>query len=114
MKFAKRIIAAVFAVALGLALVQPIQASRLADAICSNNADDLYAYLKDNDWTREEVDDAVAQTEFYREMGITSCDGYSIRGAWVTPDGALGLIVSVGKQVYLFEFDAFGVLQSIQ
>ena len=113
-KALKRAIAALFGLALSLALIGPIQSARLADAICSNNPDDIYAYVQYVDYTYAEVKEVTDYTDSAIEGGwYNACEGWSIRGAYVDNDGKLSWIVLVGDNIFIFNFDPIGTLEGI-
>lgn len=101
----KRILAAAFGVVLGFALLAPVKGELLAHAMCSGDVDSIYAQLQDRGWTREKVEFVAAQFE---------CADSVIRGAFVSPQWNVVIVINVDADYYLLTYDAFGKLLSIQ
>jgi hypothetical protein len=107
----RRIFAAALGVLLGLALIPPIQAMRWASAVCSYDAEGVYAQQKDlgPQWTIARIEE-IADLQSRME---TCSEGWSLRGGFVDEDGSLAIIVNVGGDYYFLTYNPDGTLTSV-
>lgn len=105
----KALISVVLGVVIGLGLVAPVQAQKLAMALCSNEAEAVTANL--NGWASAQ--EIVEVTSLRTLMGYR-CDMAYVGGFLLDQTGFNVIIVVGATETYILTYDLFGGLTDLR